>query len=137
MCCMPYHHLADTQADAFITMITCFFGSPFPTTIYIGQPAFKVLHAVPLASFLLCPKFLLSLPTQTTWLLTPQNRPLFCLKAMGARTGYLLLNAFCIVLIAVFNGAIFALHIFPVASGVGFLLWIGVLVTAQAFSSQR
>ena len=84
-------------ADAFITMASCFFGSPFPTTIYIGQPAFK---------------------------------------AMGARTGYLVLNAVCIVLIATFNGAVFALQVFPVASGVGFLLWIGVLVTAQAFSSQ-
>ena len=31
--------------DAAATLVGAFFGSPFPTGIYIGQPAFKALGA--------------------------------------------------------------------------------------------
>lgn len=73
---------------------------------------------------------------------------------MGARSGYLLFNAIAIALIALFNGKILhylsivtkysynklnllatslILDTVPVASGAGFLMWVGLMITAKSF----
>jgi AGZA family xanthine/uracil permease-like MFS transporter len=54
-------------------------------------------------------------------------------KALGARTGYSILNAVAIMLIC-FTGAIpFLTWFMPIEVTLGILLWIGLIITAQAF----
>ena len=78
------------------TIIGSFFGSPFPTTVYIGHPGWK---------------------------------------AMGARAGYSVINGAVITLICLtgFIGVIAAAV--PMEAGYPILLWIGVIITAQAFQT--
>lgn len=84
-------------ADALVTMISACFGNPFPTSIFIGQSAFK---------------------------------------ASGIRTGYALGSALILAILA-FSGAMTAIAKYvPLAAGVGFLAWIGILVTKQAFARE-
>ena len=76
------------------TLAGALFGSPFPTSIYIGHPAWKKL---------------------------------------GARAGYSVLNGVVITLICL-TGAMGALTwLIPAEAGVAIILWIGVIITAQAF----
>jgi len=69
-------------------------GSAFPTTIYIGHPAWK---------------------------------------AMGARAGYSILNGMVITLLCLFGGVTLVLKIVPLEATLGILLWVGIIITAQAF----
>src|SRR5215470_3984939 len=81
-------------ANGIGTIVAAFLGSAFPTTIYIGHPAWK---------------------------------------AMGARAGYSILNGVVITLLCLFGGVTLVLKIVPLEATLGILLWVGVIITAQAF----
>jgi Permeases len=81
-------------ANGFFSVVAAFFGSAFPTTIYIGHPAWK---------------------------------------SMGARTGYSILNGIVIALLCLFGGITLVLKIVPLEATLGILLWIGIIMTSQAF----
>ncbi len=81
-------------ANGCLSIIAAFLGSPFPTTIYIGHPAWK---------------------------------------AMGARTGYSILNGIVISFLCLIGGVTLVLKIVPLEVTLGILLWIGIVMTAQAF----
>ncbi len=81
-------------ANGVGTIVAAFLGSAFPTTIYIGHPAWK---------------------------------------AMGARAGYSILNGTVITLLCLFGGVTLVLKIVPLEATLGILLWVGVIITAQAF----
>lgn len=93
-----YHPQMVLTANAVITILGSLIGNPFPTTIYIGHPAFK---------------------------------------AMGATTGYSYINGFCVLILGTFDGASFLNRVVPQIAGVGLLMWIGIVVTAQAFDIQK
>lgn len=76
------------------TVVAAFLGSPFPTTIYIGHPAWK---------------------------------------AMGARAGYSVLNGGVVTLLCLVGGMTAILSIVPIEATLGILVWIGIMITAQAF----
>ena len=80
--------------NGIATILACFLGSPFPTTIYIGHPGWK---------------------------------------AMGARHGYSILNGIVIAALCLFGGVTFFLHFVPRECIFGILLWIAIIITAQAF----
>ncbi|MDP9002987.1 MAG: NCS2 family permease [Myxococcota bacterium] len=89
-----YETMPSLVANGVGTIAAAFFGSPFPTTIYIGHPAWK---------------------------------------AMGARHGYSILNGIVVTLLC-FSGAIsIVLKIVPTEAAIGILLWVGIIITAQAF----
>jgi AGZA family xanthine/uracil permease-like MFS transporter len=76
------------------TLAAACFGSPFPTSIYIGHPAWKKL---------------------------------------GARAGYSVLNGLAITVICL-TGTMGALTwLIPAEAGIAIILWIGVIITVQAF----
>src|SRR4030042_365663 len=76
------------------TMVGAFFGSPFPTTVYIGHPGWK---------------------------------------GLGARSGYSTLNGAVMTLIC-FTGLMSVIvSSVPLEAGYPILLWIGVVIPAQAF----
>jgi len=78
------------------TIVGSVFGSPFPTTVYIGHPGWK---------------------------------------ALGARAGYSIINGAAITLIC-FTGAMsILLSLVPLEAGYPILLWIGLIITAQAFQT--
>ena len=54
-------------------------------------------------------------------------------KAMGARTGYSALNGVVIALICVTGAMGWIFRWIPFEAGIGILLWIGIVITAQAF----
>ena len=57
-------------------------------------------------------------------------------KASGIRTGYALGSALILAALG-FSGAMTAIaHYIPLPAGVGFLMWIGILVTKQAFAKE-
>lgn len=76
------------------TLAAALFGSPFPTTIYIGHPAWK---------------------------------------AMGARSGYSILNGVVMSLLCFVGGVTLILKVVPLEVTLGILLWIGIMISAQAF----
>ncbi|MDH4262210.1 MAG: NCS2 family permease [Spirochaetia bacterium] len=78
------------------TIAAAFFGSVFPTTIYIGHPGWK---------------------------------------AMGAGWGYSIANGAVIGLLCFLGLVSFATQLIPVEAGAAILLWIGVVIAAQAFQS--
>jgi len=80
--------------NGLATVAAAFFGSAFPTTIYIGHPGWK---------------------------------------AMGARHGYSILNGVLISLLCLFGGITLFLRIIPQECILGILLWIAIIITAQAF----
>jgi adenine/guanine/hypoxanthine permease len=81
-------------ANGIGTIVAACFGSAFPTTIYIGHPAWK---------------------------------------AMGARQGYSVLNGAVVTLLC-FSGAIpLVLKIVPIEATLGILVWVGIIILAQAF----
>ena len=78
------------------TIVGSLFGSPFPTTVYIGHPGWK---------------------------------------ALGARAGYSVINGAAMTLIC-FTGIIgVILSLVPLEAGYPILLWIGLIITAQAFQT--
>jgi len=81
-------------ANGVGSLSAAFLGSAFPTTIYIGHPAWK---------------------------------------AMGARAGYSILNGVVIAMLCLFGGMTLVLKIVPIEATLGILLWIGIIITAQAF----
>jgi AGZA family xanthine/uracil permease-like MFS transporter len=81
-------------ANGVATLLAGFFGSAFPTTIYIGHPGWK---------------------------------------AMGARHGYSILNGVLITLMCLIGGVTLFLKIIPQECILGILLWIAIIITAQAF----
>jgi len=58
-------------------------------------------------------------------------------KALGARSGYSILNGvfFCVVALFGLSGAIAAL--IPIEAGMAIVLWIGIVITAQAFVATK
>jgi AGZA family xanthine/uracil permease-like MFS transporter len=72
------------------------FGSPFPTTIYIGHPGWK---------------------------------------AIGARAGYSSLNAVFMTLICMTGALSVVSYFVPVEAGMAILIWIGLMMGAQAFQT--
>jgi AGZA family xanthine/uracil permease-like MFS transporter len=54
-------------------------------------------------------------------------------KAMGARWGYSLLNGAVITLLCLIGGVTLVLRVVPMEAMIGILLWIGLIITAQAF----
>jgi AGZA family xanthine/uracil permease-like MFS transporter len=88
----------DTQSSLFAngigSLLAAGFGSAFPTTIYIGHPAWK---------------------------------------EMGARTGYSVLNALVMGLLCLSGGYLWVIHWIPMEATLGILVWIGLMIAAQAF----
>lgn len=76
------------------SILAAFFGSAFPTTLYIGHPGWK---------------------------------------AMGARIGYSALNGIVISALCFFGAVTAVLHVVPLEATLGILIWIGLVMTAQAF----
>ena len=56
-------------------------------------------------------------------------------KAMGARWGYSLLNGVVITLLCLIGGVTLVLKVVPMEAMIGILLWIGLIITAQAFEA--
>lgn len=54
-------------------------------------------------------------------------------KAMGARHGYSILNGVLISLLCLFGGVTLFLRVIPQECILGILLWIAIIITAQAF----
>ena len=73
-----------------------FFGSCFPTTIYIGHPGWKTL---------------------------------------GARSGYSLLNGLFISGLCLSGLVNLIFNLVPIEAGAAIVLWIGIIITAQAFQT--
>jgi len=89
-----YETKSSLMVNGLGSIAAAFFGSAFPTTIYIGHPGWK---------------------------------------AMGARIGYSGLNGIVICVLC-FTGAVGAvLHIVPIETTLGILIWIGLVMVAQAF----
>lgn len=78
------------------TVVGALFGSPFPTTVYIGHPGWK---------------------------------------GLGARSGYSVLNGAVITLICFTGLMSVVVSLIPLEAGYPILLWIGVVITAQAFQT--
>lgn len=55
-------------------------------------------------------------------------------KAMGARWGYSILNGSVITVLCLIGGVTLVLKVVPMEAMIGILLWIGIIITAQAFS---
>ena len=55
-------------------------------------------------------------------------------KAMGARCGYSLLNGVVITGLCLIGGVTLVLRVVPLEAMIGILLWIGLIITAQAFT---
>jgi adenine/guanine/hypoxanthine permease len=56
-------------------------------------------------------------------------------KAMGARSGYSLLSGVIIAALCLAGAVTAILHVVPLEAALGILLWIGVVITAQAFQT--
>lgn len=78
------------------TMVGALFGSPFPTTVYIGHPGWK---------------------------------------ALGARSGYSVINGAVMTVICMTGLIGVIASLVPLEAGYPILLWIGIVITAQAFQS--
>lgn len=85
---------ASLSANGVGSILASFFGSCFPTTIYIGHPGWK---------------------------------------AMGARSGYSLINGIFIGVLCFTGTVSWVIRAIPLEAGMGILLWIGIVIIAQAF----
>ncbi len=56
-------------------------------------------------------------------------------KAMGARAGYSIINGFVIGVLCLIGGVGLILKVVPLEATLGILLWIGIIITAQAFEA--
>lgn len=54
-------------------------------------------------------------------------------KAMGARWGYSIMNGAVITILCLIGGVSVVLKVVPLEAMIGILLWIGMIITAQAF----
>ena len=83
-------------ANGIGTIVGACFGSPFPTTIYIGHPGWK---------------------------------------ALGARSGYSVLNAVFFTVLGLTGAAALIGTLVPIEAGMAIVLWIGIVMVAQAFQA--
>ncbi|KOO28176.1 membrane protein, partial [Chrysochromulina tobinii] len=58
-------------------------------------------------------------------------------KAMGCRVGYLYLNILPTIFFGCLQGAVLLQQIVPIESGVGFILWVGLQITAGGFEGDH
>lgn len=56
-------------------------------------------------------------------------------KGLGARAGYSTLNGLVITVLCLTGAVSFVNSIIPMESGIAIVLWIGIIITAQAFSA--
>jgi AGZA family xanthine/uracil permease-like MFS transporter len=92
----PYPTRPSLLVNGLGTLAAAAFGSPFPTTIYIGHPGWK---------------------------------------ALGARAGYSILNGAFVTAVAL-TGTLGAIAwAVPVDAGMAIVLWIGMVIAAQAFQA--
>jgi AGZA family xanthine/uracil permease-like MFS transporter len=56
-------------------------------------------------------------------------------KALGARSGYSILNGFFIVFICLSGLVNLIFNLIPIEAGAAIVLWIGIIITTQAFQS--
>ena len=56
-------------------------------------------------------------------------------KALGARSGYSILNAFFISFICLSGLVNLIFNVIPIEAGAAIVLWIGIIMTAQAFQT--
>jgi len=91
-----YETVAPLAVNGLGSMLASFFGSCFPTTIYIGHPGWK---------------------------------------GIGARTGYSIMNGVFFTAIALFGCVNLINTIVPMEAGIAIVLWIGVVIGAQAFQA--
>ncbi len=56
-------------------------------------------------------------------------------KGLGARTGYSILNGLFFTFVALFGLTSLMAAVIPLESGMAIILWIGVIITAQAFQA--
>jgi len=89
-----YETRSSLAANGIGSLVAGILGSPFPTTIYIGHPAWK---------------------------------------GMGARIGYSAVNGVLIAILCFTGTATLILRIIPLEATLGILIWIGVVMAAQAF----
>jgi AGZA family xanthine/uracil permease-like MFS transporter len=91
-----YETVPSLAVNGIGTLVGSFFGSCFPTTIYIGHPGWK---------------------------------------GLGARTGYSVLNGIFFVIVALFGLVRFINTIVPMEAGIAIVLWIGIVIAAQAYQA--
>jgi AGZA family xanthine/uracil permease-like MFS transporter len=91
-----YPTVPSLLANGAGTLLGAAFGSPFPTTIYIGHPGWK---------------------------------------ALGARIGYSALNAVFFSVLCASGAAALVGYLVPVEAGMAIVLWIGIVMVAQAFQA--
>ncbi|MBN2196344.1 MAG: NCS2 family permease [Polyangiaceae bacterium] len=91
-----YPTVPSLLANGVGTLLGAAFGSPFPTTIYIGHPGWK---------------------------------------ALGARIGYSVLNAAFFTILGLSGAAALVAYFVPIESGMAIVLWIGIVMVAQAFQA--
>lgn len=89
-----YETRSSLAVNGLGSIVAAFFGSAFPTTLYIGHPGWK---------------------------------------AMGARIGYSTLNGVVITLLCLTGAVTAILRVVPLETTLGILIWIGLVMTAQAF----
>lgn len=56
-------------------------------------------------------------------------------KDMGARWGYSVINGIVIAVLGLLGAVSLVLHVMPIEVALGILLWIGIVITAQAFQA--
>lgn len=56
-------------------------------------------------------------------------------KDMGARWGYSVMNGLVITALGLLGAVSLVLHVMPIEVALGILLWIGIVITAQAFQA--
>ncbi len=91
-----YETAAPLAVNGLGSILACFFGSCFPTTIYIGHPGWK---------------------------------------GLGARTGYSIMNGVFFAALALFGCVNLINRIVPMEAGIAIVLWIGVVIAAQAYQA--
>jgi AGZA family xanthine/uracil permease-like MFS transporter len=89
-----YETRSSLAANGVGSLLAGFFGSPFPTTIYIGHPGWK---------------------------------------AMGAGQSYSAINGLVIALLCFSGTTTLILQVVPLEVTLGILIWIGIVMMAQAY----
>ncbi len=56
-------------------------------------------------------------------------------KGLGARAGYSIFNAVFMTIICLTGTTAYIAHVVPIEAGMAIVLWIGIVITAQAFSA--
>jgi AGZA family xanthine/uracil permease-like MFS transporter len=91
-----YPTVPSLVANGVGTLLGAAFGSPFPTTIYIGHPGWK---------------------------------------ALGARTGYSVLNGAFFTFLCLSGTTAWLALMIPIEAGMAIVLWIGIVMASQAFQT--